>query len=109
MPPSVVVIADDPEEDVTMDSGAPCGIVDTAYPFAGLAGAPPGLDPPVAPAGAALGSIFDKVAREYIESEILVSYDSMLVDNATKISCDGSTVWCKATETFSLLGFDFWI
>ena len=108
MPPTeVMAFSDGPEMDVPMDD---CGLDsndDTACPFAGDAGTPPGLEAPVASARAALGSAFEIVARKFIESEILGNFDAMLVDYANRKSCDGSPAWCKLTGLLGNLGYDF--
>jgi hypothetical protein len=92
MPPTeVLVISDDPEVDVPMDDSGLDSNDDTACLLAGDAGTPPGLEAPVASARAALGSAFEIVAREFIESEILGNFDAMLVDNTNRKSCDGSS------------------
>jgi hypothetical protein len=108
MPPAdAMVIPDVPEVDVTwIDSGLVCND-GSADPRSDEVCTPPGLVVPAYSGGAASGSAFDVVEREFIESEILGNFDAMLVDYANRKSCDGSPSWCKLNGLLSNLGYDF--
>jgi hypothetical protein len=104
----VLVIPDDPEGDVAMTGGDVLGCKDDlAVLRSDDAGTPPGLVVPAYSGGAASGSAFDIVEREFIEFEILGNFDVMLVDYANRKSCDGSPAWCKLTGLLCNLGYDF--
>jgi hypothetical protein len=102
-----MVIPDVPEVDDSMVDYGLDSNDDTAALLTGVAGTPPGLVVPATSVEAALGSAFDIVEREFIESEILGNFDAMLVDYANRKSCDGSPAWCKLTGLLSNLGYDF--
>ena len=73
---------------------------------------PPGLRPVLdAPGGgglgATVGSTYNKATRDFIEAEVLLNFDRMLVDTPAQIDgFQGGAVWRQLQKDLKLLGFN---